>query len=54
MAVYEDFTKLDIRTGRGIDVEDFPEAKKPTFKLRIDFGKALGIKSSSAQVTENY
>jgi len=53
MATLEDFEKIDIRVGKIISVEDFPEANKPTYKLRIDFG-ALGIKTSSARIVELY
>jgi len=53
MATFEDFEKLEMRVGKIIDVKDFPEAKKPTYKLRIDFGE-LGIKNSSAQITKLY
>ncbi|MFH0905286.1 MAG: tRNA-binding protein [bacterium] len=46
---YEDFEKVDIRLGRIVEVQDYPEAKKPAFKLKIDFGSELGIKTSSVQ-----
>ena len=47
---YADFEKVDIRVGRILSVEDFPEAKKPAYKLTIDFGQ-LGVKGSSAQIS---
>ena len=54
MATYDDFKKLDIRIGKIIEVEDFPEAKKPSYKLKIDFGNEVGVKVSSAQLVKHY
>ena len=50
---YDDFAKVDIRVGRIVQVDDFPQARKPAWKLRIDFGP-LGVKSSSAQLMQRY
>ncbi len=51
---YEDFEKIDIRVGKIVDVQDFPEARRPAYKLRVDFGAEMGVKKTSAQVTQNY
>ena len=54
MATFEDFQKSDIRVGRIIDVQYFPEAREPTYKLKIDLGEEVGIKKSCAQLPQNY
>jgi tRNA-binding protein len=51
---YDEFVKIDIRVGRIVDVQEFPEARKPAYKLIIDFGAALGVRKSSAQLTKHY
>lgn len=51
MITYEDFRRVEMRVGRVLVVEDFPEARKPSYKLTIDFGPEIGVKKSSAQIT---
>ena len=51
---WNDFTKVDLTAGTIVDVQDFPEARNPAYKIWVDFGKEIGVKKSSAQVTKLY
>ena len=54
IVTFDEFMKLDIRIGTVTDVQPFAKARKPAFKIWVDFGSALGVKKSSAQITEHY
>ena len=51
---WNDFAKVELRVGKIVDVQPFPEAQKPAFKLEVDFGAELGTRKSSAQITDYY
>lgn len=54
MITFDDFQKVDIRVGTVLAVDDFPQARKPAWKLTVDFGPEVGVKRSSAQITTHY
>ncbi|WP_455384774.1 tRNA-binding protein [Acidihalobacter prosperus] len=51
---WNDFTRVELRIGTIVEVEDFPEARRPAWRLRVDFGEEIGVRKSSAQVTDLY
>jgi len=54
MATFDDFMKLDIRCGTILEAKNFEKARKPAYQLKVDFGEEIGVKNSSAQITDHY